>query len=46
MVNGSIGNASLVVSGVASVYLVGLQDLAQVNLAGTADLYVEPASGV
>ena len=44
--NGSIGNASLVVSGVATVYLLGLQNVAQVNLAGTASLFIEPASGV
>ena len=45
MVNGSIVNASVVVSGVANVYLMGLENLAQVNLAGSANLYVEPASG-
>ena len=45
MVNGSVVNASVVASGVASVYLVGLENLAQVNLAGSANLYVEPSSG-
>ena len=46
VVNGSIVNASLVISGVADVYLRGLHNLAKVNLAGTANLFIEPASGV
>ncbi len=36
----------IVVNGsVANVYLVGLENLAQVNLAGSATLFVEPLTG-
>ena len=43
--NGTITNATITASGVSNVYLIGLENFAIVNLAGTANVYVKPANG-
>ncbi len=45
LVNGTITNATITASGVSTVYIIGLENYATVNLAGTANVYVKPANG-
>jgi hypothetical protein len=46
VINGTIHNASITASGVASVYLDGLLGYATVNLAGVANVYISADSGL
>ncbi len=46
LANGTITNATITASGVSTVYVIGLENFATVNLAGTANVYVKPMSGV
>lgn len=44
-VNGTVTNATITASGVSTVYVIGLENYATVNLAGTANVWVKPRSG-